>query len=463
MYNPLSKRLISGAAMVALVLLAGATVAAKDFATDSGEWNGLSRFSELTEELGMQVEEVDTLDWGEVDTEDLIIVIYPSRQLDSESFSSFMIDGGRVLLADDFGMSDRFLSRLSLERTEPVAGELPHQQFVDEQPGWPVFAPEGRHPLLEGVDEIVANYPAILHNVGGPVVRYDEVGGFVYDMMLGEGRAVVVADPGIFLNAMLQTADNLQFTSNILTYLCPAADGCRVWLLIEDFETVGTFGEDDGTYISGVDIRETIQSFNDRLNAVFKRLTQSDLLYLLAIFLVAGSAAYLATVFPWRRSRRLSDYIGRKDREISPPLTEFDWNVARYTDPKGKINHVLPMAILKEAFEELFWDAFDMWPSKSGQRPAISEMARRFDERFCRGQPGETREERREEVHRLLAELASVPSRHSVFLDSDQNFRARDLRRLHRRILRVLGWMGLQDLYERRTSEINARSLRRRR
>ena len=39
------------------------------------------------------------------------------------------------------------------------------------------------------------------------------------------------------------------------------------------------------------------------------------------------------------------------------------------------------MSILKEQFEELFLDAFDLWPSE-GERPDVTELARMFDEAY---------------------------------------------------------------------------------
>lgn len=436
---------------------------AADFAIDSHRWNGLSSFVELTERQGVALRDTNALDWNDVSKDDVVVVIYPQSELDVASLAGFVIDGGRVLLVDDFGASHSFLERLSVERSEPRPQDLPHRNFVDEHRGWPRFTIQGRHPLLEGVDEVVANYPAVMHNVGGAVIGYDDGGGLIYDMKLGEGRAVLVADPGIFINAMLPVAHNRQLATNIWAYLCDGVEECRGWLLIEDFTTQGAYGEVSSQEAEDRDVRERVEALNERVRTALDDLPGTELLYLLGIFLGFGTVAYLMTVFPWRRSRRLSAYIQRHRDELSPPLTEFDWNVERFANPEVRINYALPVAILKESFEELFLDQFGLWPSTPKERPPISELARRFDERYLRGQRPQRRKRRRREVERLLRRLATVPSRHRVFLESDQHFSARDMMRLHRRIERVLDWMGLKESYERRTRELDTRRLRSRR
>lgn len=455
-------RTIFAAVWVVMVCVAG-PAAGSDFATDSDDWNGLAHFVSVAQQQEVDVREKPVLDWERVSNDDVIAVVYPTGELDVPSLVAFVVDGGRVLLADDFGGSEPLLERLSIERTEPPPEQLPHDQFVDDHPGWPSFDIEGRHPLLEGVTTVVANYPAVLYNVGGPVVAYDHGGGLVYDMTLGEGRVVVVADPGVFLNAMLPVADNAQLTANIWHYLCDGVEECRGWLLIEEFETRGAYYDPSEDGVSEGGVADRVDALNQKLRHAFEELPQTELLYFLGLFLVVGTVAYLATVFSWKRARWLSAYIERHRQELSPPLTEFDWNMERFADPDGRINYALPVAILKESFEEMFLAEFDLWPSKPGRRPPVSELARRFDERFLRGKPPKVRKRRRHKVQQLLADLTAVPSRHRVFLESDEYFGARDMMRLRRRILQVLKWMDLKEAYERRSREIDAGVFRSRR
>ncbi len=439
-----------GLAFVAMFFLWAVAVAEEDYSLTSTEWNGLSEFLAMAEASGLEVLPTERLRWSDVDAADLVIVVYPTQELDRESLASFVIDGGRALVADDFGRSDPFLERLSLVREMPGPRGPDHESFVGQEPGWPIFTPAGRHPLLEDVDELVANFPAVLRNVGGPVVAYDDGGGFVYDMMLGKGRAVVIADPSILVNGMLPVADNRRFVENTLSYLCAEQDSCRVWLLVEEMDFIGHYGDSEDRW-TGEDAARWVESLNEQLREAFLELPATGLIGFLAIFLVLGSAAYLATVVPWRRPRQISGFMGRRQREVSAPLTEFDWNVARFEEARGRINFALPMAVLKEIFEEQFLDALGLWPLSSGERPPVSEIARRFDERYGRGLPPEERRARREEVHRVLAQLAKIPSRDRVFLDSDGYYRRREFKRLYRRMERVMEWLARKEADERRT------------
>lgn len=440
---------------LSLSLLATPT-RADEFDGSSSAWNGLLDFVTLARERGLDFRETRRLRWADLAEEDVLIIIYPEQVLDLESLAAFVIDGGRVVLFDDFGGSDAFLGRLSLARIWPLPHELPHEHFVDGEYDWPIFRPTGRHPLLLGVREVVANHPAVLQNVGGPVVAYDHGGGLVYDMKLGEGRVLVIADSSIPINSMLGVADNRHFVQNILEYACQdGGQPCRTWLVAGAFETVGSYG--DPLSISGEGAQGVLQDLNRTIRDIFSRLPETELLLYLAVFLAFGTTAYLATVFPFRRGKRWSLFMEKRRQECAAPLTEFDWNLARFSEAQKGIDFALPLAILKEEFEELVLGALGLEGATGQPRQAPAELARRFDERYLRGLSPKVREERRRVVERLWSRLESVPRRDELFLERRRRWSARDLRRIHRSVLDVLGWMGLEEEYERRKREVSYR------
>ena len=448
-------RRAAGLAVLLLALCAfDATAVAQDYEPGSTDWQGLSRFVALTQAQGADLRITDTLAWDEVEADDVIVVVYPEETLNPESFASFVIDGGRLLLADDFGGGGALMERLSLRRIAPGVGALPHQRFVDGQADWPRHSARGRHPLLEGVNEVVSNVPAVLLNEGGPVLSFDEGGGLVYDMTLGEGRAIVLSDPSVMINGMVPIADNERLLANTIEYLCePADDGCRVWLVHGAFTRLGRYDVPSSQGLTGDELVTRVDAFNERVREVLDELAKTELLYFLGLLLALGSAAYLATVLPWQRSRRLSEFVQRERSELAPPQTEFDWNLARFSRGTRGVNYALPVAILKEVFEEIFLDALGLWPSTSKHRPPIDELARRFEQQFCARQAPAERDRRRQAVQDLLSHLATAPTRHRVFLENDANYSARDLARLHRHAHEILGWMGKEADYERRTRQ----------
>ncbi|MEM1349561.1 MAG: DUF4350 domain-containing protein, partial [Myxococcota bacterium] len=157
----------------------------------STDWNGLSDLMTLVGAEGVEVVLHEELDYGQLEVDQPIVLVYPGSALQIGSLERYVIRGGRMLLADDFGASDGFLERLDLSRVMP-SGTLPHDEYADQNPALPILRPGGMHPLLEGVEVVVANHPAVLYNVGGPVVPYSVDGGLVYDMNLGEGKVVAL-------------------------------------------------------------------------------------------------------------------------------------------------------------------------------------------------------------------------------------------------------------------------------
>ena len=167
-----------------------------------------------------------------------------------------------------------------------MRGTLPHGEYVQNNPSLPIVRAQGVHPLLEDVEVVVANHPAVLFNVGGPVLRYTEDGGLVYDMNLGDGKAVVVADPSVFINHMLGVADNAQFVRNTLLYLCrarpaDASDGtCRLKMAVGQFEQIGSYRGADDLFGDREELLESVISLNETIDETMATLTRGQVVLL---------------------------------------------------------------------------------------------------------------------------------------------------------------------------------------
>ena len=432
------------------MLAASPTLAQDDYDTAGGDWNGLSDFLAAARLVGVNFELHDDLDYDTLKTQEPIVIFYPTRPLRVESLANFAIDGGRIVLADDFGQSTGLLERLDLSRIEPVQGTLPHKAFVQDNPALPLLQAKGVHPLLEGVGHVVANHPAVLYNVGGAVLSYSEDGGLVYDMNLGAGKVIVSADPSMFINHMLLLGDNAQFARNVLQYACQDKNPCKAHLFVGDFAQRGSYGAD-----SQADQRrqvfESIRDFNESLDAWMKELPGAQLLYYCGLLLALGLLLYLCTIFPLRRTQPYSSYLEEGRQKIHPPQSEFDWNLARFAGGTGSMNHALPVSILKELFEELFLDALGVWEVPPPERPKIPELIEIFKARTLDLYSPEESQKVENALRFLLGTFAQVPTRHRVFLDSDTYFSERDLLKIHTLALDILDRMGLKEQYEQRT------------
>ncbi len=454
MTHALARRLLGWACALAIVLggALGASAQSEggDYDVESDDWNGLNGLFVLARSLDVELVFHDTLDYAELKTEEPLIVLYPSQGLDVGSVERYMLEGGRVLVADDFGASGELLERLDLSRVEPVRGTLPHDEFLNNNPALPIVRSSGVHGLLEGVDVVVANHPSVLYNVGGPVLGFSADGGLVYDMNLGKGKVVVMGDSSMFINHMLTIGDNAQLARNSLRYVCSDKLPCRVHLYVGAFEQSGTFGAPDDPLSKS--LTESVSSFNDAIASLLDSIPAEALMYYLGILFAGGLVVYLFTIFPARATRPYSAYLSDVRERLNAPQSEFDWNLARFDVNAGGMNHALPVAILKQIFEEIFLRGLDAWELEEGEpRPDVQALGDLFARRYLDMHDADRARRVRGQLVELLATLARVPTRHKVFLDSDVYFSERDLLKIHERCIEVLELMGQREEYERRT------------
>ena len=422
----------------------------RDYDVSSDDWNGLSGLFLLARSLDVELVHHDTLDYDAMSLDEPIVVLYPNQGLDVGSVERYVLEGGRVLVADDFGASGELLERLDLARIEPVRGTLPHDEFLDNNPALPIVRANGVHGLLEGVEAVVANHPSVLFNVGGPVLGFNSDGGLVYDMNLGKGKVVVMGDSSMFINHMLTIADNQQLARNTLRYVCRGALPCRVHLYVGEFEQTGTYGAPDDPFSKSM--TESVSSFNEAIESLLESLPADALLYYLGILFAGGLIVYLFTIFPARATRPYSAYLSDVRERLNAPQSEFDWNLARFDLGAGGMNYALPVAILKEIFEEIFLEGLGVWELPEGERrPDVQALGDMFEKKHLDMHEPDRARRVRAQLVELLATLARVPTRHKVFLDSDVYFSERDLLKIHSRCIEVLELMGLREEYERRT------------
>lgn len=428
-----------------------------DYGLENFDWNGLSQFAEIARAEGIELKLSAELDYDQLDPEQPLLMIHPQQPVAVANLSNFIVAGGRALLADDFGASDALLERLGITRMVMPPANLPHTDFVDDNPALPIFTPAGRHPLLHGVEQLVANHPAILFNVGLPVVSFSENGGLVYDMSLGEGKVIVLADPSLLINNMLLVADNAVFARNALLYLCGDISPCKVQVLIETWKESGKYSSSSGQSENLNELQKHIDAINDAIANFARNLPLTELLYYLSLLLTLGLATYLITIFPLRRPVAYSQFISRALDNVPAPQSELDWNLARFAQPQRRffgrrsVNYALPLAILKEIFEELFFSRLGLWPISTKNPPSPAQMGIRFGAMFLNKHPEDERDRIENEVVALLEFFEKIPSRHRILLDSEAYFGERDLLKAYRRTQKILHLMGLKEEYERRT------------
>jgi len=93
-----------------------------DYDPYSTDWNGLASLVKLAEGAAqLQVHAVTSLDWRELEAEDILFLMYPLRRVDPARLDAFSQAGGHAVIADDFGEADDAFARLQLVRAQPQA------------------------------------------------------------------------------------------------------------------------------------------------------------------------------------------------------------------------------------------------------------------------------------------------------------------------------------------------------
>jgi len=199
----------------------------QDFMDANTNWNGIQDFYERFEIASIE----DVSDLAGVSPAAILVVIPYLHYAQDEiaDLNRFMLNGGTILLMDDFGFGNDLLERFGVEAR--FSGELLLDPlFCDRNPLLPrvsLFAEAldkrginlvtmNRGTTLTGVSEANAlawSSPISFLDVNADGVqdRDEPAGSMVLAAryILGQGALVLVSDPSVAINTMLARGDNL--------------------------------------------------------------------------------------------------------------------------------------------------------------------------------------------------------------------------------------------------------------
>ncbi len=229
-----------GAILLSALAPAGSASAQPDFAPDGSAWNSVSELIRIAQSREITVAIPSRLDIGEVEANDALLILAPQEELPAGALTAFLNAGGRACVADDFGAGDSFLRVFQIGRGEPdpeIATRL------RGNPALLVARPVGNHRLARGVRALVANHPAVVYHRGlSPIFSLGEGEALVLAGAVSEGRLVVVSDPSVFIDNMLQLRGNHRFAENLVEYLTEVRGG-TLYVVGPETRVVGRFGE----------------------------------------------------------------------------------------------------------------------------------------------------------------------------------------------------------------------------
>ena len=239
-------RWIAKATLLVAVTLAGAGRARAqassddDFAFEGGGWSSVSALMQIARDRSREVVAPERLDIGTLSPDDAIVILHPREPLPSRELTEFLRAGGRVLLADDFGAGESLLATFQIGRGAPHPDRA---MALRGNPELLVARPRGQHRLASGVRALVSNHPAMVyHRALLPIFELSEGEALVLAGAVGAGRLVVLSDPSVLIDNMLELRGNRVFAENLVDYLDDGRGG-RLFVMGPDARIVGRFGE----------------------------------------------------------------------------------------------------------------------------------------------------------------------------------------------------------------------------
>ena len=221
------------------LLVAGSTSTAA-FGTYNPSWDGTAALRERATTAGIDSEVVtDTSEIAAGPAEGTVAVVFsPDRRYsaaDVAHLSEFLEHGGTVLVADDYGRyANSLLSRLGAN-TRINGTPLRDERNNYRSAAFPVTTAVSNHSLVANVSGLTLNHGTVLRPNGATVLvnsssfsyldtdRNGQLGGtetigrhpVATVERVNGGRVVVVSDPSVFINAMIDRPGNAEFVENL--------------------------------------------------------------------------------------------------------------------------------------------------------------------------------------------------------------------------------------------------------
>lgn len=221
------------AVVVALTVAVWFIPSEEDFRVENPSWNGLQDISGNYSALPLQsLSDLPPLSIGST----LILIPYLDlTAAELEQLDSFITQGGRLVLADDYGYGNQILEYLGFE--ERFTGETlldPMVNYKNQQ--FPKIFRLEPSPLTNNVTSLVLNHATCLSHVStnntlamsssfsfldlnnsGNREEPEPKGPLpvISHRQLGNGEVILVSDPSLFINSMETIEGNATFIKNI--------------------------------------------------------------------------------------------------------------------------------------------------------------------------------------------------------------------------------------------------------
>jgi len=233
--------LLAGLVVVACVsLLVVASTSTAGFNPYNADWDGTGEFHEIADTQSELRVITDTEPYETVDPNMTTgFVFAPDREYnttDVARVAQFVEAGGTLVVADNYGSNGNALLREVGTTARFNGSVLRDERHNFRSPAMPVATNTSSHRLVDGVTALTLNYAtAVEPGDATPIVNSSEFaylsedGGERLDdetelqqypvvtvETVGDGTVIVISDPSLFVNSMLDESDNRQFATALV-------------------------------------------------------------------------------------------------------------------------------------------------------------------------------------------------------------------------------------------------------
>lgn len=224
------------AVVVVLALVVAGTTSSAAFGAYNPAWDGAADLRKVADDAGADATIVrNTSEYGSVDPEDSVaVVLSPDRPYGDREVGDlrgYLADGGTVVVAEDFGPHGNDLLAALGADARVDGRQLRDERHNFRSPALPVATNVTGPPAEAGVEQLTLNHGtavepgnatvlvrssgfAYLDTDGDEELDDDEAlasSPVVTSEPVGDGTVVVVSDPSLLINAMLDREGNRRF------------------------------------------------------------------------------------------------------------------------------------------------------------------------------------------------------------------------------------------------------------
>lgn len=235
---------LAGFAVLVLgTLVVAASTSGTAFGLYNPAWDGTTELRSLGEEVGADPTVIqDSREYATVEPNETVAVVLaptgPYAAASIDNVSRFLRAGGTLVVAGDVGTTANQLLR-GIGSSARIDGvPLRDEQRYGEGPSLPLATNVSDHDYTRSVGTVALNVPASIRETNGTATPLVRTSAFAYRDVnrnetldrnetlahytvvsvegIGDGDLVVASDPSIFINAMIDRADNRRFVRGIL-------------------------------------------------------------------------------------------------------------------------------------------------------------------------------------------------------------------------------------------------------